>query len=193
MEQLWAFAIICLAASQALLGVVLLVQVWQSSKIKGLTMGLVDDLNAVKNQLAKARSEITLKVFELEAALVSAGADSDAVNDAVSALKDVAQGLDDIVPDSPPALVVPVDPAATPVKAGDLDPATTVVEVPASNGPAEVPFDGVPVDAGAIHPESWVTPVAEIAPVEPAVVDAPADAPVVDAPADSTEDVTPKE
>lgn len=62
-------------------------------------MGLVDDLNAVRDQLGKAQGEIVAKIGDLESALAAAGADSAAVADAVTSLKAAAQSLDDVVPD----------------------------------------------------------------------------------------------
>jgi hypothetical protein len=180
-----------LGAAQVFTGIAVLLQIWQSSTLKELVVALVDDLNAIKGQLTNARSEIVGKIADLESALAYAGTQTAEVNDAVAALKDVAKSLDDIVPDTAPPTVVAADPAAAPVKAGELPADTTVVEVPAGNGPADVPSDGVPVDAGAIHPESWVTPVV------PAPVDeAPVEAPVEEAPAENvapTEDTPPSE
>jgi len=63
-------------------------------------MGLVDDLKAVGDQLAKAKGEIVGKLDSLESALANAGTDSAEVTAAVAALKDAAQGLDDVVADA---------------------------------------------------------------------------------------------
>lgn len=57
-----------------------------------------------------------------------------------------------------PVAPVPVDPNAEPVAAGDLHPATTVVEVP-NVTPVEVPADATPVAAGELPPDAVVTPV----------------------------------
>ena len=162
----WGFSIV-------LLSLLILWNVWQSFGTKELVVALIDDLKSIKDQLAKAKSEIVSKVSDLEAALADSGTESDAVTEAVSALKDVAQALDDVVPDQPAPVVVPVDPEAAPVQAGTLPTDTPVVEVPAGDGPAEIPSDGVPIDAGAINPNVWVTPVT---PVE--------DVPVEDAPSE---------
>lgn len=62
-------------------------------------MGLVDDLNSVRDELTKAQSEIVTKISGLEAALAAAGTPDPAVADAVEALKAAAQNLDDVVPD----------------------------------------------------------------------------------------------
>ena len=86
-------------------------------------MALADDLNAVKDQLVKAQSEIVAKISDLESALADAGTVPAAVTEAVDALKGVAQALDDVVPD-----VVPEPP---------------VVEEPPVEEP---PVDEVPVD-----------------------------------------------
>lgn len=61
------------------------------------------DLVAVKEQLVKAAGEIVGKISALEAALAEAGATSPAVVAVVADLKAVAQGLDDLTPDAPPA------------------------------------------------------------------------------------------
>lgn len=79
-------------------------------------MALADDLNAVKDQLVKAQSEIVGKINDLELALAAAGTDSPAVTDAVIALKGVAQSLDDVVADAPVADPAPVDPVEPPVE-----------------------------------------------------------------------------
>ena len=83
-------------------------------------MGLSDDLLAVKDQLTKAKGEIVSKISDLEGALATAGAQPQDVTDAVAALKDVAQSLDDVVADAAPVeaelvaeAVVAVDEAAT--------------------------------------------------------------------------------
>ncbi len=58
--------------------------------------------------------------------------------------------------DAPP--VVPVDPAAVPVPAGDLHPATPVVEVP-NTTPVTVPEGATPIAAGELPPDATVVPV----------------------------------
>ena len=76
-------------------------------------MALIDDLNAVKDQLVKAKLEIVEKLSVLEAALVSSGAESAEVVAAVGALRDAAQALDDVVTDSPAPVVVPAEETVT--------------------------------------------------------------------------------
>lgn len=63
-------------------------------------MGLVDDLNSIKDQLSKAKGEIVGKIADLEAANANAGVENAEVTAAVAALKDAAQGLDDVVADA---------------------------------------------------------------------------------------------
>lgn len=63
-------------------------------------MGLVDDLNAIKAQLDKAKSEIVSKIGDLEIAVASAGEPSAEVVAALAAVKEAAQGLDDVVADA---------------------------------------------------------------------------------------------
>lgn len=63
-------------------------------------MGLVDDLNAVKDQLGKAKVEIVSKIGDLEIAVATAGQPSAEVAAAVASLKEAAQALDDVVPDA---------------------------------------------------------------------------------------------
>lgn len=63
-------------------------------------MGLVDDLNKIKDQLSKAKEEIVGKLGSLQNALADAKTVNDpAVAEAVAALKEASQALDDIVPD----------------------------------------------------------------------------------------------
>lgn len=88
----WGLSILVIAA-------LLLWEIWQSFKIKEFVVALADDLNAVRDQLVKAQAEIVDKVSSLEAALAAAGTEDAAVTEAVASLKDVAQGLDNIVPD----------------------------------------------------------------------------------------------
>jgi hypothetical protein len=102
----WGFSIVVLA-------IFLLWNVWQSFITKELVVALIDDLNAVKDQLVKAKLEIVEKLSVLEAALVSSVAESAEVVAAVGALRDAAQALDDVVPDSPAPVVVPVEETVT--------------------------------------------------------------------------------
>ena len=74
-------------------------------------MGLVDDLNAIKLQLDKAKGEVVSKIADLENAVANAGVEDAAVTEAVASLKDAAQQLDDLVADAkvePAAPEVPV-------------------------------------------------------------------------------------
>lgn len=64
-------------------------------------MGLADDLNAIKDQLDKAKGEVLGKIAQLDQALAAAGEPDPGVIAAVDALKAAAQGLDDVVPDLP--------------------------------------------------------------------------------------------
>lgn len=105
-ELLWAFAIICIGISQALMGCLIVWQKVQLSQMKGAVMGLVDDLNAIKEQLGKAKDEIVGKISDLESALAASGTPDPAVSAAVDSLKEAAQALDDVVPD----VVAPVEP-----------------------------------------------------------------------------------
>lgn len=74
--------------------------------LKGVVMSdLQVALDAVVAQLAHAKDEIVAEIGKLEAA-VSAGETPD-----LTALKAVAQSLDDIVPDVAPADPAPVDEA----------------------------------------------------------------------------------
>jgi hypothetical protein len=98
----WGLTLLAISA-------LLLWEIWQSFTIKEFVMALSDDLNAVKDQLVKAQSEIVAKVGALESALAASGAVPAAVTEAVDALRGVAQGLDDVVPDVVPVDVVPVD------------------------------------------------------------------------------------
>ena len=102
MDRSWGLSFLVIAA-------LLLWAIWQSFTIKEFVVALADDLNAVKDQLVKARAEIVAKVSDLESALAASGTDSVAVTEAVTALKDVAQGLDDVVPDVVPDVVEVVE------------------------------------------------------------------------------------
>ena len=66
-------------------------------------MSLSEDLTAVADQLEKAKDEIAGRIGDLESALLQAGEQPAEVLNAVAALKEVAQGLDDLVEDGPMA------------------------------------------------------------------------------------------
>ena len=72
-------------------------------------MGLADDLNAIKDQLDKAKGEIVGKIGSLEDAIAAAGNVDPNVSAALAAVKEAAQALDDVVADAP---VAPVEPVA---------------------------------------------------------------------------------
>ena len=103
-------------------------------------MALSDDLNSVSAQLEKARDEITGEILDLEGALALAGDQPQEVTDAVAALKQVAQGLDDLVPDISD---LPVEPVVAPVEEAPVEEAP-VEEAPVGD-PVEVPV-GEPVE-----------------------------------------------
>ena len=70
----------------------------------GITMGAVQDtVNQIADQLAKAKTEIVTKIADLEAQ-VAAGEIPD-----LTALKEAAQALDDVVLDVPPVEEPPVE------------------------------------------------------------------------------------
>jgi hypothetical protein len=113
-------------------------------------MELVDELKSVKDQLEKAKSEIVVKVGDLEAAVVASGTPSVEVTNAVAELKAVAQGLDDVVAD----VVADVAEAEVVAEAPAEAPAEVVAEAPAEvvSDVAEVPVEApveVPVEAEA--------------------------------------------
>jgi hypothetical protein len=87
------------AITLAILGLLLLCDLYVNYKSKDSLMALADDLQEIKAQLDKAKDEIVSKIGDLEIALASAGEQSADVQDAVGALKGVAQALDDVVPD----------------------------------------------------------------------------------------------
>lgn len=88
-------------------------------------MGLVDDLNAVKDQLGKVKAEIVGKLGELQNALADATSTKDeAVAAAVASLKEAAQALDDVVPDA----IAPAPPVEEPVVEEQVVTEDTVTE-----------------------------------------------------------------
>ena len=103
-------------------------------------MALSDDLNSVSAQLEKARDEITGEILDLEGALALAGDQPQEVTDAVAALKQVAQGLDDLVPDISD---LPVEPVVAPVEEAPVEEAP-VEEAPVEEAPVGDPVE-VPV------------------------------------------------
>lgn len=62
---------------------------------------LAADLQALKDQLDKAKGEIVAKVQALEDALANAGGTTPEVDAALLALKGAAQSMDDLNPDAP--------------------------------------------------------------------------------------------
>ena len=62
---------------------------------------LAQQLTDLANQTEKGRQEVLAKIEALEAALVTAGEVTPAVQSAVDALKASVQAVDDIVPDAP--------------------------------------------------------------------------------------------
>ena len=60
-------------------------------------MSLSEELTAIADQLETAKDEIAGRIGDLEGALLQAGEQPQEVLDAVTALKAVAQGLDDMV------------------------------------------------------------------------------------------------
>ena len=132
-------------------------------------------------QLQKARTEITGKVAELTARVTELEARDTITGDDLAALatiKEIAQSLDDIVPDAPAAVVeethdngdaaIAEELPEAPVDA--LTPAVEDVpaaEVPAEETPAapaaEVPAEETPAAPAAPTEEA---PVAPVAPVE---------------------------
>lgn len=109
-------------------------------------MELVDELKSVKDQLEKAKSEIVVKVGDLEAAVAASGTPSVEVTNAVAELKAVAQGLDDVVADVTEAEVVAEAPAEAPAEVVAEAPAEVVSDV--AEVPVEAPAE-VPVEAEA--------------------------------------------
>jgi hypothetical protein len=137
-EEAWAFTLF-------LLGILLMVNLYYyETRIKELLMALSDDLNLISDQLEKAKSEVTGKIGELEGALASAGEQPQEVADAVAALKQVAQGLDDVVADVP--VVAPVE-APAPVE--DIPAPVEDIPAPVEDIPAPVEDVAVPADVPA--------------------------------------------
>lgn len=99
-ELLWALGIIGISCSQVLVACLVLEQTCRLGQLKEAIVSLADDLNAVRDQLSKAKGEIVAKIGGLETALASAGDPDPAVAAAVEALKSAAQELDDVVPDA---------------------------------------------------------------------------------------------
>jgi hypothetical protein len=91
-------------------------------------MAIADELKSIKDQLEKAKSEIVVKISDLEAAVAAAGEPSAEVMNALADVKALAKGLDDLVVDAP------VEDAPVAVEA----PAEVPAEVPAEELPAEV-------------------------------------------------------
>lgn len=73
-------------------------------------MSLSEDLSAIADQLETAKEEIGGRIGDLESALLQAGNQPPEVLNAVAALKEVAQALDDMV-ESPAHETDPADPA----------------------------------------------------------------------------------
>jgi len=71
-------------------------------EVKKFMGELADALGLIATQLAKAKDEIVAKIAELIAALANAPIPDDA-KAKIEELKTLAVGLDDIVPDAPPA------------------------------------------------------------------------------------------
>ena len=130
-------------------------------------------------QLQKARTEITGKVAELTARVTELEARDTITGDDLAALatiKEIAQSLDDIVPDAPAAVVEETHDNGDAAIAEELpeapvDALTPVVEdVPAAEVPAEetpaVPAEETPAAPAEETPAAPATP-AEEAPVAP--------------------------
>jgi len=117
MELLAAIAVIALSSGMLLLAILQIELNYRVGLLEEQVMGLAEELLAIKDQADKARAEITAKLDSLEAAVLAQPLGPDpAVLQAVAALKESVQSLDDVVPDAPadqPAdqpLVDPVDP-----------------------------------------------------------------------------------
>lgn len=99
-QKLIAIGMVCVAVSLILIVALVLLEEVRNSTVKEIIMGLVDDLNGIKDQLAKAKDEIVGKLGSLQNALADATSLNDpAVAAAVDSLKEAAQALDDVVPD----------------------------------------------------------------------------------------------
>ena len=119
-------------------------------------------------QLQKARTEITGKVAELTARVTELEARDTITGDDLAALatiKEIAQSLDDIVPDAPAAVVEETHDNGDAAIAEELpeapvDALTPAVEdVPAAEVPAEVPAEETPAAPAAPAEEAPVAPV----------------------------------
>ena len=129
-------------------------------------------------QLQKARTEITGKVAELTARVTELEARDTITGDDLAALatiKEIAQSLDDIVPDAPAAVVEETHDNGDAAIAEELpeapvDALTPAVEdVPAAEVPAaEVPAEETPAAPAEETPAAPAeeTPAAPVAPVE---------------------------
>lgn len=64
---------------------------------------LAQALTDAAAEAVKAKAEIVAKIADLEGAIANAGNTTPEVDTALAALKEAVQGVDDIVPDAPPA------------------------------------------------------------------------------------------
>lgn len=64
---------------------------------------LAQALTDLQAQTDKAKTEVVEKIAALETAIAEAGNTTPAVDAALAALKTSVQGVDDVVPDAPPA------------------------------------------------------------------------------------------
>jgi uncharacterized coiled-coil DUF342 family protein len=83
--------------------VVAIVTLIQGVKIMATQAEAIAELQALKDQLVKANTEIQNKIQTLVDAANNAGNVSPELQAAIDDLKPAAQALDDIVPDAPPA------------------------------------------------------------------------------------------
>jgi ABC-type transporter Mla subunit MlaD len=60
-------------------------------------------VNALKDQVVKSRDEIVARLAELQTAVDNAGNSTPEMDAALEGLRTAVQGVDDIVPDAPPA------------------------------------------------------------------------------------------
>lgn len=82
----------------------IVLMVWVLYMVEGVVMSAAQDLvDSIAVQLGKAKDEIVGEIGRLSAA-VAAGESVD-----LSALQELAQGLDDVVPDAVAEVPVPVD------------------------------------------------------------------------------------
>lgn len=93
MEVAWAFTLLLILAF------LLLPNLNTNYQTKELLMSLSEDLTAIADQLENAKEEIAGRIGDLEGALLQAGEQPQEVVDAVAALKEVAQSLDDMTED----------------------------------------------------------------------------------------------